>query len=144
MQQPPHIEPGEKLVLFDGVCRLCAGWSHFLLRHDTQEIFKLCTMQSKEGQAILAYFSLPLNNYETMIYVEDGLIYDRSTAFIKIVSQLPWPYRIGMILYGVPRVARDWLYDRIALNRYRLFGKYSTCLLPTEKYLSRFIHKENL
>ena len=142
MTIPSHITQNKKIVLFDGVCKLCNGWSRFLLTHDKQEIFKLCTVQSKEGQEILAYFSLPTDTFETMLYIENGVAYSKSNAFLKIIGQLSWPYKGLKIIYLMPKIIRDWLYDRIALNRYALFGKYDTCLMPLEIYLSRFINKE--
>ena len=60
MALPPHIQAGERVVLFDGVCRLCNGWAKFLIRQDRERSFRLCSVQSAEGQAILAWFGLPI------------------------------------------------------------------------------------
>lgn len=66
---PPHLLPGERLVLFDGVCKLCNGWAKFLIRHDQQQLFRLASVQSVEGQAILQWYGLPLDHFDTMAYV---------------------------------------------------------------------------
>lgn len=137
---PPYIQPGERLVLFDGVCKLCNGWVKFLIRHDRQRRFRLASVQSPEGQAILAWFGLPLERFETMAYVEDGELFVRSTAVLRILAQLPWPWRAVAWLRLCPRPWRDWCYDRIALNRYRLFGRYDSCLLPDPDHDQRFLH----
>ncbi|MBS7724472.1 thiol-disulfide oxidoreductase DCC family protein [Pseudomonas lalucatii] len=136
----PHIQPGERLVLFDGVCRLCNGWAKFLIRHDRQRRFRLAAVQSPEGRAILAWFGLPLERFDTMAYVEAGELFVRSTAVLRILGQLDWPWRALGLLRLCPRWLRDWAYDRIALNRYRLFGRYDSCLLPDPDHARRFLH----
>ncbi|MDG9924121.1 MULTISPECIES: thiol-disulfide oxidoreductase DCC family protein [unclassified Pseudomonas] len=139
MALPPHIQAGERVVLFDGVCRLCNGWAKFLIRHDHARRFRLCSVQSAEGQAILAWFGLPTDAFETMAYVEGETLFVRSDAVLRIVAQLPGAWRLLAILRCLPRVLRDWCYDRIALNRYRLFGRYDTCLLPDADHQRRFL-----
>jgi len=137
---PPYLQPGERVVLFDGVCKLCNGWVKFLIRHDRQRRLRLASVQSPQGQAILAWFGLPTERFETMAYVEDGELLVRSTAVLRIVALLPRPWRAFALLRLVPRPLRDWCYDRIALNRYRLFGRYDSCLLPDPDHEGRFLH----
>lgn len=139
MALPPHIQAGDRVVLFDGVCRLCNGWAKFLIRHDHQRRFRLCSVQSAEGQAILAWFGLPTDAFETMAYVEGETLFVRSDAVLRIVAQLPGAWSLLAVLRFLPRVLRDWCYDRIALNRYRLFGRYDTCLLPDADHQQRFL-----
>jgi predicted DCC family thiol-disulfide oxidoreductase YuxK len=137
---PPFIRPGEPVVLFDGVCKLCNAWAKFLIRHDRRRLFRLASVQSAEGQAILAWFALPLERFDTMAYVEGGELFVRSSAVLRILAQLDWPWRGFVLLRFCPRPMRDWLYDRIALNRYRLFGRYDSCLLPAPDHARRFLH----
>ncbi|MGH8354837.1 MAG: thiol-disulfide oxidoreductase DCC family protein [Pseudomonas sp.] len=139
---PPFIQPGDRVVLFDGVCKLCNGWVKFLIRHDREHLFKLAWVQSAEGQAILRWFGLPTESFETMVYIEGRELFTRSTAVLRIVAQLPRPWRLLPILRWCPAPLRDWLYDRIALNRYRLFGRYDTCLLPSPDQARRFLHAD--
>ena len=127
------------IILFDGVCNLCAGWVHFVVKRDPQQKFKFASVQSPEGLALLAWCGLPTTQYDTMVYIENGNTYFRSTAFLYVVKHFGalWPLlRLGRI---VPRVIRDWLYDRIALNRYRLFGQRELCFMPTPQLTSRFV-----
>lgn len=138
--QPPFTQPGDRVVLFDGVCKLCNAWARFLIRHDRERRFRLCSVQSEPGQALLAWFDLPTTQFDTMAYIEDGRLFVRSDAVLRIVGQLPWPWRLLSVLRVVPRTLRDWGYDRIALNRYRLFGRYDQCLLPNADHASRFLH----
>ncbi len=140
---PPHIQAHERVVLFDGVCRLCNGWAKFLIRRDPARRFRLCSVQSQEGQAILAWFGLPTDRFETMAYVEGAHLFVRSDAVLRVVTQLPGGWRLLNGLRVLPRALRDWCYDRIALNRYRLFGRYDSCLLPSADHQARFIDGES-
>lgn len=137
---PPFIQPGERVVLFDGVCKLCNGWAKFLIRHDTELRFRLASVQSAEGQALLAWGGLPTERFDTMALIENGQMLLRSDAVLRIVAQLPKPWCWLTWLRLIPRPVRDVCYDRIALNRYRLFGRYDHCLIPSADHARRFLH----
>lgn len=139
MDLPPYVQSYDRVVLFDGVCKLCNGWSQFLIRHDEQRQFKLCSVQSPEGRAILAWFGMPTETFGTMLLVDGAVAYEKSDAFLNIVASLPRPWRYLKILRVVPLGVRNWLYDRVALNRYSLFGRYDACPLPAEKDRERFL-----
>lgn len=136
---PPGVSQRDQVILFDAVCKLCNGWSRFIIRFDKQHKFTLCSVQSAEGQAILGWFALPLDNFSTMLLVKGDRAFSKSDSFIEIMKQLPLPFSLGVILKLIPRSLRDWLYDRIALNRYRLFGKYEACILPSADHQRRFL-----
>lgn len=137
---PPYVEASDKVILFDGICKLCNAWSNFIIKHDRQRLFKLCSVQSEEGKKILNYFGYPTESYETMLYVEGNQCFQQSDAFFKIVSKLGYPWKAICIFSVIPKTIRNWLYDRIALNRYRLFGKYDYCNLPSADYEARFLN----
>ena len=139
---PPGIGINDSVVLFDGVCRLCAAWSRFLIRFDKRYRFRLATVQSEQGQAILTWFGLPRDEYETMVLVENGRLYTKSAAFIRVVRRLPMPWPLLALGWCIPGFIRDWLYDRIALNRYQLFGKYDICMVPDPDHKERFLGSE--
>lgn len=136
---PPYIGVNDCVILFDGVCKLCNGWSKFVINIDTQQHFKLCSVQSPEGQKILRYFNMPTDHFDTMLYVEGNQYFDKSDAFLNVINKLGWPWRLLYILKIIPKRIRNWLYDRIALNRYNLFGKYDSCMLPTKENENRFL-----
>lgn len=136
---PPGLSQHDRVVLFDGVCRLCSAWARFLIRFDRHHVFRLATVQSRAGQRILAWHGLPTDSYETMVLADGASIYTKSTAFLRIVARLPWPWPILAMGWVIPRVIRDWLYDRIARNRYTLFGRYDTCMVPSADVASRFL-----
>ncbi len=128
---PPHMKTDDKVILFDGVCKLCHLWTRFIIQYDTQYVFKLATVQSDEGQAILKHFNMPTDRFDTMLLVDGESAYDKSTAFLNVVRLLPHPFKVVSVFRVIPRVIRDWLYDRIALNRYKIFGKYDQCMMPS-------------
>ncbi len=136
---PPWLAATDRIVLFDGVCYLCSGWASFLLKYDRRALFRLASVQSEAGQAILHYHGFPTDVYETMVYVEAGTAFTKSTAFLKIIGQLPYPWAALRFLAVVPLAIRDWLYDRVALNRYTLFGRRRECFVPDPESAKRFI-----
>lgn len=134
----PYVAPQHRIVLFDAVCVLCHGWTGFLLARDHSATLTLCSVQSPEGQAILAHFGYPTDHFDTMLYVQDGVAYEKTEAFIRVITQLPrWSWLRLMRL--CPAVVRDGLYDRIAQNRYHWFGQYTQCAVPPKQHQQRFL-----
>lgn len=136
---PPHISETDCVILFDGVCKLCNAWSKFIIKFDQQKQFMLCSVQSPEGQSILAHFNMPTEHFDTMLYVEGSQCFDKSDAFLNIINKFGFPWRILYVFKLIPKGVRNWLYDRIALNRYTLFGKYESCMLPSKENEHRFL-----
>jgi predicted DCC family thiol-disulfide oxidoreductase YuxK len=139
MALPPGVGPEDRIVLFDGVCNLCSGWVRFLIARDPAGLFRLASVQSEAGQAILAWSGLPVDQFDTMVFVESGQVFLKSTAALRVVRYFPWPWRWLAAGLAVPRPIRDWLYDRLARNRYTLFGRKDVCMLPTPEIRSRFL-----
>jgi predicted DCC family thiol-disulfide oxidoreductase YuxK len=130
---------GAPVMLFDGVCNLCSAWVHFAIARDPQARVRFAAAQSPLGQAFLARHGLPLDVYDSFYFVEDGVAYEKSTAWFRMVSHLRWPwpwFRAGAI---VPRGLRDVAYDLVARNRYSWFGRREVCLVPTPDIVARFI-----
>ena len=140
---PPHIAAGDCIILFDGVCKLCSIWSQFIIKYDTQGRFKLCSVQSPEGQSILRYFEMPTDHFDTMLYVEGNQCFDKSDAFLNVIRKFGYPWRLLYVFKILPKCIRNWFYDRIALNRYSLFGKYDTCVVPSKENENRFVKNES-
>ena len=129
----------DKVVLFDGACKMCNAWCRFIIRHDRQGIFKLCDMQSPKGQAIMNWAGVPTDQLNTMVYVDGINFYLKSDALLNIVLHLPKPWRYLHWLKLSQKGFRDWWYDRIAQNRYRIFGRDTECAMPTADNRDRFI-----
>ena len=135
----PDIKPGDQIILFDGFCKLCNYWSRLILGVDEQERFTLCSVQSPRGQALLAHYGFPLDQFETMLLVRKQGYLTHSDAFIAVMQGLPFPWRMLGILRWLPKGLRDAGYRVIARNRYRIFGKYDRCMVPPAGYENRFL-----
>lgn len=128
-----------RLLLFDGVCNLCNGVVQLVIKNDRHARFQFASLQSEAGQKLLREHGLPTQRFETFVLIEDGKVYTRSTAALRTIRQLRWPWRLLYGLIIVPRRVRDAIYDLIARSRYRLFGKRATCMVPTPELRSRFL-----
>jgi len=126
------------LILFDGVCVLCSWWVRFVIERDSAGRFRFAPVQSRYGAGLAARLGISVENPETNAVVLGGSAYFKSDAAIAVISRLPrWSWARWLAL--VPRSVRDWLYDRIARSRYRLFGRTASCLMPNPKMEGRFI-----
>ena len=128
----------QPLILFDGVCNLCTGSVQFVLKRDKEKKFTFASLQSTTGQKLLAQFNLPNNTFNSFILYQDGKVYTRSTAALKMFQQLRgWKW--VKIFWIVPKFIRDGVYNLIARNRYKWFGQKSECWLPTPELKERFL-----
>lgn len=127
------------VILFDGVCNLCNASVDFILRRDRRVRFLFAPLQSEAARERLAAIGAPAPKLDSMLLLEDGRLFDRSTAALRIARRLDglWPLLYALIL--VPRPVRDYFYDGIARNRYRWFGRRETCRVPTQAERGRFL-----
>jgi len=135
----PLLKDGETVVLFDGTCKLCNGWAKFIIRHDRLHRIRLATVQSSQGQQLLAWAGLPTDHFNTIVLIADDRFSVRSDAMFEILARLPSPWPWLSVVGFVPGVFRDWAYDWIALNRYKLFGRYDTSRAPLADHPQRFL-----
>ena len=126
------------VVLFDGVCKLCNGSVDFILRRDWKGRLKLASLQSDYGRQILASHEIQSDPMASILLLEGTRLTTKSTAIIRITKYLDGLWPLCMILLIIPRLIRDFIYDIVAKNRYRWFGKYGTCRLPDPEYEDRF------
>lgn len=127
------------LVLYDGQCGLCNRSVQMILRHDRRGTFRFAALQSELGQALLRRHGLPAGAIDTVVLVDDGEAFTRSRAALRIAGKMdrPWPL---MRAFGiVPRPLRDVVYDWVARNRYRWFGRTDACMLPPPEVRARFL-----
>jgi predicted DCC family thiol-disulfide oxidoreductase YuxK len=132
----PDIPDGT--ILFDGVCILCSWWVHFIIERDPDARFHFTPIQSPYGCALADMFGIDQSMPETNAVVCSGTASFKSDAAIRVLQSLPkwrWTGALGRL----PRPPRDWLYDRVARNRYRLFGRTERCLVPTPDVARRFV-----
>jgi len=136
-------ERNNKIILFDGVCNLCSGFLYFVYRRDAGQLFKFAWIQEEQGKIILKRFDLPENKSDTIVLIDEGKPYTKSTAFLRIISHLKFPWPLMKIGYLLPRFIRDGIYDWVARNRYKWFGKKDACMIPTGTLSERFQHRDS-
>jgi len=127
------------IVLFDGVCNLCNSSVQFLIKNDKKNILFFASLQSEAGQALLKKFDLPTNVFNSFVLVDGEQIYLRSSAALKVASYLGGFWKVLQVLWIVPRFVRDGVYNLIAKNRYRWFGKKTECMIPTPELKAKFL-----
>lgn len=132
------MSTAEQIILFDGVCNFCNGSVNFLIKRDSKGIFKYAPLQSEIGQNIIAKYNIP-ETVDSIILLKENNIYIKSNAVIEIIKELKWYWKMLIIVKILPKKFRDLLYDVIANNRYKWFGKMDSCMIPDENVKSRFI-----
>ena len=133
-----EIGPGP-VLLFDGVCNLCNGLIQFLIPRDPAGRLRYAPLQSPAGVALREEAGLGTDDLESVVLVEDGRVYEKSSAVLRVADLLGWPYRIAKLGWIVPRIVRDWCYDFVANRRYDWFGKKDQCMIPDEDVSDRFL-----
>jgi predicted DCC family thiol-disulfide oxidoreductase YuxK len=127
------------IILFDGMCPLCAGNVQFVLKHDRQRRFRFASMQSEVGASLYRRFGIDPGDPETLILVTGDRALRDSEAILAIYNGLGWPWRLASAARALPAAVRDRLYRLVARNRYRLFGRRTSCWLPDPKWSDRFL-----
>jgi predicted DCC family thiol-disulfide oxidoreductase YuxK len=140
----PDSPVGRHLVLYDGVCGLCNRLNAFVLKRDIKGLFAFASLQSQTGRSFLQRFGRSSDALDTMYVVVDyrsqtPVLLAKSNAALFMAATAGGGWRWLGFLRFLPVWFRDLVYDLIARNRYRVFGKYETCLLPTPEYRRRFI-----
>jgi predicted DCC family thiol-disulfide oxidoreductase YuxK len=135
----PAFPDDRPLIVLDGVCVLCSGFARFVAQHDASGQFRFTAAQSTLGQALYRHYGLDPGDPETFLLLAEGRSCGRSDAVAGILARLSRPWRFGRLIVALPRPVRDWVYDRIARNRYRLFGRRSACLNPDASWRERVI-----
>lgn len=126
------------VILFDGVCNLCSGSVQFILKRDKEKKFRFAPLQSAYGQSLLQQFQLPADHFHSFLLYQDGKLFQRSAAALKVVEQLRgWKW--VKLFWIIPVFLRDAVYNFIAKNRYRWFGKKETCWVPDPEWQTRFL-----
>ena len=127
------------IILFDGVCNFCNARVNFIIRQDKQNVFRFAALQSKAGQQLAEKYHLPKKDFDSFVLIEKNKIYTRSTAGIKVYEKLPWFWKWTQIFWIVPKFIRDAVYDYVAGNRYKWFGKKVNCMIPSHLVRNRFL-----
>jgi len=129
------------VVLFDGECNVCNASVQFLIPRDSDARLRFASLQSPAGQRLLGGHGLSNVGMKSVVLIEGGQVYLRSTAALRIARHLNGAWQLLAWLVAVPAPLRDWVYDRFAENRYRLFGRTESCLMLTPGTQARFLEK---
>ena len=126
-------------MLFDGVCNLCNGAVNFLIDHDPNARLRFGALQSTAAAPLLERYGIAADDLESFVFIDEGRVHRRSEAALRVAWTLGGAWRLLYPLLLLPRPIRDAVYDWIAANRYRWFGKRDTCRIPTPELKSRFL-----
>lgn len=127
------------IVVFDGQCLLCNGWVQFLLRHDRAQRIRFASIQSTAGQQLLAQAGLQVDGLQTLLVIDGERSWQHTAAILRVLHALGWPWRLAWVGWLVPAPLRDTLYRWVARNRYRIWGRSDTCMVPSPETAARFL-----
>ncbi|BFI99950.1 MULTISPECIES: thiol-disulfide oxidoreductase DCC family protein [Priestia] len=135
---PPNLSH-HPIILFDGVCNLCNQWVQFVIKRDRRALFRFASLQSDTAGILLRKHNYEDPPLQSVILLMNGNLYTESTAILHIVRHLRGPIKLMACLQVVPAFIRNPFYRFIARNRYKWFGKQTSCMLPTPETKIRFL-----
>lgn len=134
------IPSHKKLILFDGVCNLCNSSVQYVIKHDKKNMFMFTALQSEAGQQIIKEYKIDTNKTDSiLLYTPEQGVVSKSTAALKIAYHLGFPQNLMTVFFIIPPFIRNWVYDYIAKNRYKWYGKKESCWIPTPELKSKFL-----
>ncbi|WP_159947493.1 thiol-disulfide oxidoreductase DCC family protein [Polaribacter septentrionalilitoris] len=135
-----EIPKNKKIILFDGVCNLCNDSVLKVIKNDTKNTFLFTALQSDSGQKIINHLKIDISKIDSIILYEPGVSYEiKSTAALKIMNDFGGFWKITQIFWVLPETFRNVIYDFIAKNRYKWFGKKESCMIPTPELKAKFL-----
>lgn len=134
------IPKNKKIILFDGVCNLCDAAVQFIIKHDKKDIFRFVALQSDLGQEITKHIGIDTKNIDSIILYQPGIAYYyKSEAVFEIAKSLGGIFYLGTIFSIFPTSFNNRIYDYIAKNRYKWYGKKESCMIPTKELQAKFL-----
>ncbi|WP_111307522.1 thiol-disulfide oxidoreductase DCC family protein [Confluentibacter sediminis] len=135
-----NIPKNKKLILFDGVCNLCNHSVQYIIKHDKKNLFLFTALQSDIGKEIIEVYNIDTHKTDSiLLYIPEKGIDYKSTAALKIARYLGFPINVMSVFFIIPTPIRNWVYDYIAKNRYKWYGKKESCMIPTPELKSKFL-----
>jgi predicted DCC family thiol-disulfide oxidoreductase YuxK len=128
-----------KVIFYDGMCPMCNGWVKRFIRWDKKKVFHFAPLEGEVARQMLEPIFPGYLKENTIIYFENAQVFVRSTAALKILGQLKFPYSLCKIALIIPRFIRDWVYHQIAIRRYRYGKRYDSCPIPPPEWKDRFL-----
>ncbi|WP_339627384.1 DUF393 domain-containing protein [uncultured Maribacter sp.] len=134
------MENYKKIILFDGVCNLCNATVQFVIKKDKKDLFRFTPLQSDTGKKLLTERNIDTEDIDSIILIEPNVAYyTKSTAALEIGKNLNGLRTLSSILLWLPETFRNIVYDFVAKNRYKWYGKKDSCMIPTEELKNKFI-----
>lgn len=127
------------IVVFDAQCLLCNGWVRFLLARRGGRHIRFASIQGATGRRLLAQAGLAVDELQTLLVVDGDRSWQHTAAILRVLDALGWPWKLAWAAWIVPAPLRDAAYRWVARNRYRLFGRSDTCMLPSAAQAVRFL-----
>lgn len=135
-----ELDKDKKIILFDGVCNLCDATVQFLIKRDKKDIFRFVAIQSGIGQEIIKHLGIDTSNTDSIILYEPGkAYYYKAEAALKIGKELGGIYSLLSIFTLLPKGLSNTVYDFVARNRYKWYGKKDACMIPTAAMKAKFL-----
>ncbi len=131
--------PAGPVVLFDGVCNFCNYWVNFAIRHDPKSVLKFAPLQGETARQLAARHTIDATAITSVILLDNGKVYTQSSASLRICKYLAGGWKLFYGLMIIPKFIRDALYNFVARNRYKWFGKKEQCMVPTPAVRERFL-----
>ena len=128
------------VILFDGVCNFCNAMVNFIIRQDKKNIFLFATLQSDSGKKLLEQYKIDWKASDSFVVIANDKAYMKSNAALRLYNKLPWYWKWTQVFWIVPKFIRDGIYNFIAKNRYRWFGKKEECMVPTPAIREKFLN----
>ena len=135
-----NIPKDKKIILFDGVCNLCDTAVQMIIKHDKKDVFRFVALQSDLGQEIIKHIGIDTINIDSIILYQPGIAYYyKSEAALEIAKNLSGVFYLATVFSIFPTAFNNYIYDYIAKNRYKWYGKKETCLIPTKELQGKFL-----
>ena len=136
-----NIPKDKQLILFDGVCNLCNGSVLYVIKRDKNNKFLFAPLQGEIGQELINAFNIDTEQTDSIILYDPDVrrIYHKSSAALRVAKSLNFPTNLLSIFFIIPTFIRNWVYDFIARNRYKWFGRKDSCMIPTPDLQAKFI-----
>lgn len=135
-----NLPVNKKIILFDGVCNLCDASIQFIIKHDKKDIFRFVAIQSELGQRIIKHIGINTTETDSIIlYLPGVAYYYKAEAALKIAKDLNGIYSFLSLFNVFPNSISNMVYDYIAKNRYKWYGKKEQCMIPTPELKSKFL-----
>lgn len=133
----PAFDDATPLFVFDGICVLCSAGAAFVMRRDKEGRINMASAQSALGTSLYRHFGLPID--DSYLFLKDGRAFTKSRGYLEVYDTLGGWWRLLKVAGVLPEAVSDWLYDRVAANRYRWFGTAGQCALLSEEQRKRLL-----